>query len=184
MKYKFLDQRIDYDGSQLRSLFAYMSHEILGDSVIAFRGACDIPFENMADGEDVLAKSAIRGGDMLHFIMEEFGASLQLAVNRQRLFAAIVLEELRKFCPQRKMWRSGDDLYVDDGKLSISIATVSPVSALIHFAMNITNENTPVKTTSLQDLGIDPRSFADKVADRFLEEVRTMKEACCKVFPR
>jgi uncharacterized protein len=183
MHYKFIENKIKYDGQQLRSLFGYMDHGLLGDSMVAFEGACDIPFDHMVDGEDVRANSAIRGGHMLHFIVEMFGKDLELAVATQRLLASLVFEELIKsnFNDGGKLKRDGDDVFVGDGKLSISIATVSPVSALIHFAMNVTNENTPVKTACLNDLGLEPRVFADRLALRFLNEIKTIREACCKV---
>src|ERR1700677_5154553 len=130
MKYKFVSENLKYDGSQLRSLFGYLDHGILGDSFISFIGPCDIPFEHMVDGDDFLAKAEIRGGSMLHFIIEEFGKNLELAVTRQRLLAAIVHQALNEMVPTKKFTRTGDDIYVDGGKLSISIATVSPVSAL------------------------------------------------------
>jgi len=181
VQYKFVSDRLPYDGSQLRSLFGYLDHKILGDSFISFIGPCDIPFSNMVDGEDFLARSEIRGGLMLHFIIEEFGKTLELAVTRQRLLAAIVKDELSRACHEKGFSREGDDIYVDGGKLSISIATVSPVSALIHFALNITNENTPVKTSCLNDLEIGPKIFSDEVACKFLGEISSIGDACCKV---
>ena len=49
----------------------------------------------MVDGEDLLAKAAIRGDQMLHFIVEEFGKNLELAVTRQRLLSALVMEVVK-----------------------------------------------------------------------------------------
>ncbi len=181
MIYKFVDHKIDYDGSQLSSLFAYMNLKLMGDSIVAFLGGCNIPFENMVDGEDQLAKSEIRSAQMLHFIIEEFGKNLELAVAHQRLFAVIVHELLAKQLPHLKFYRTGDDIYLDDAKFSISIATVSPVSALIHFAVNVSNIDTPVKTICLRDLGLKEKEFADGVAGAFLEELQSMKQACTKV---
>ena len=34
---------IDYDGTQIRSLWAYREFGVQGDSIVAFRGACEIP---------------------------------------------------------------------------------------------------------------------------------------------
>jgi uncharacterized protein len=181
MQYKFVSENLAYDGSQLRSLFGYLDHKILGDSFISFIGPCDIPFSNMVDGEDFLAGSEIRGGLMLHFIIEEFGKTLELAVTRQRLLASLVREELARLLPNKSFIREGDDIYVDGGKLSISIATVSPVSALIHFAVNITNDNTPVKTAALNDFKISPKDFSDSLGAKFLSEVASIDQACRKV---
>ncbi len=191
MKFKYISKKIDYDGTQLKSLCAYLNHGLLGDSMIAFEGACDISFEHMVDGEDFLAGSKICGSHMLHFIVEEFGMSMELAVTRQRLLAALAFELIVQNQVNKSktsnddshnlLRREGDDIYVADGKLSISIATVSPVSALIHFAVNVSNEGTPVKTASLSDLGIKPSDFARDLGQAYLQEVTTIKEACCKV---
>ena len=50
--------------------------------------------------------------------------------------------------------REGDDIFVDGGKLSISIASVSLSSAKIHFALNLEDKGTPddVETIGLFDI--------------------------------
>lgn len=188
MKSLFIDKKFRYDGTQLHSLYAYLEHQILGDSVVAWQGACDISFDHMVDGEDLNAKSEIRGGDMLHFIIEKFDMKLNGAVYMQRLFAAhafdLVRENLAKngrLEDTKKLKREGDDIYFDDAKFSISIATVSPVSALVHFAVNVSNENTPVKTVSLSDFKIDPKTFANELINRFVLEASSAEEASMKV---
>ena len=182
----WLAEPLLYDGSQLTSRFAYMRFGLLGDSLVAWQGPCDIPFVHMVDGEDVRAQSPIRGSQMLHFIFEKFQTDLPEAVALQRLFAGLSADLLRQLSPRaRDLRREGDDLYLDvEGvarKLSISIATVSPVSALFHFAVNISNSGTPVPTLSLQDLGVEPRPFAEELMRRFALETTGIWEACCKV---
>ncbi len=188
MKSLFIDKKFPYDGTQLHSLFAYLEHQILGDSIVAWQGACDISFAHMVDGEDLNAKSEIRGGDMLHFIIEKFDMKLNGAVYMQRLLAAHAFDLVREKLASSgrledttKLKREGDDIYFADAKLSISIATVSPVSALVHFAVNVNNENTPVKTVSLSDFKIDPKSFASELLKRFTIEASTAEEASMKV---
>lgn len=177
-----------YDGTQLRSLFAYLEHGILGDSVVAWIGSCDVSFEHMVDGEDLRDESAIRGSEMLHLIVEKFDANLAEMVALQRLVSAIAkdLIEARKTSSAAvSLRREGDDLYFDqgdgEGKLSISIATVSPVSGLVHFALNISNQGTPVKTASLADLGIEPKAFANELLARISEEFKSIWQATRKV---
>ena len=183
MKTKFINNEFIYDGTQLRSLYAYLEHGLLGDSVVSWVGPCNVAFAEMVDGEDLLAKSEIRGARMLHFIVEIFNQSLFSAVALQRLFAAIGLDLLRAFAPAHaaQLKREGDDLYFGDGKLSISIATVSPSSALIHFAINCTNDGTPVKTAALSDLGVEPRAFADRAMAALAAELSGVSEATMKV---
>jgi hypothetical protein len=174
-----------YDGTQLRSLFNYLEHGILGDSVVAWIGPCHIDFEHMVDGEDLRAQAEIAGDQMVHFIFELFDCSLLAAVSAQRLFASIVLEHLRLRAPNtsiaHQLRRDGDDIFFAEKKLSISIATVSPVSALIHFAVNVVNEGTPVATLSLSDLGVRPQEFAETCLKLVTTELLTIREATQKV---
>ncbi|MBN8536626.1 MAG: DUF366 family protein [Deltaproteobacteria bacterium] len=185
MKTKWINKIIKYDGSQLRPLFAYENFNILGNSVLAWLGPCEIPFSNMKDLEDVLAVSPIRGGFMLHFIVEIFHQNLFSGVILQRLFASIVKDEIMEMLAVKKskykLFRDGDDIYSLDRKLSISIASQSVLSTQIHFAVNVTNEGTPVKTLCLEDLKIEPEVLAKKVLKKFQTEFDTIMEATMKV---
>ncbi len=193
MKTQFIEKTFKYDGSQLKSLFAYLNFGVEGDSIVAWQGACDIPFDKMLDGEDLRANSAIRGANMLHFIVEIFGISLAHAVASQRLLASLAGDLLRESSPvfsqsERALRRDGDDLYFIDAnreerKLSISIATVSPVSALIHFAVNVDNRDTPVRTASLNDFDVSVGPFAKHLLERFACEMESIERAARKVRP-
>lgn len=186
MKTQFIENEMTYDGSQLKSLFAYMNYGLLGDSVVSWIGPCNIPFDHMVDGEDLREQSPIQGDLMLHFIVEKFESSLLAAVSLQRLFASIVIDCLRDFSPRavmaEELFREGDDIFWRDKKLSISIATISPNSSMIHFALNVTNEGTPVKTLSLQDLEVNPKEFAHLVMENFQKEMSGILDATRKVF--
>ncbi|NUN07403.1 MAG: DUF366 family protein, partial [Bdellovibrio sp.] len=83
----------------------------------------------------------------------------------------------------KSLHRDGDDIYLDDRKLSISIATRSPVSVMVHFAMNVTNKGTPVKTLSLEDLKIDPRKVSEDLMALFKREFDSVLIATQKVRP-
>jgi hypothetical protein len=134
----------------------------------------------MVDGEDLRAHARIEGAKMVHFIIELFECPLFAAVNAQRLLASIVLEHLRTVTsvPLR---RDGDDIFSGNKKLSISIATASPVSSLIHFAVNVTNEGTPVETVSLENLGVNPSDFATVILEKFSSEMSSIRDATHKV---
>lgn len=185
MQIKWLGRIQPYDGTQLRSLFGYMETGLLGNSCVCFRGACEISFEHMVDGEDVRAESPIRGSDMLHFIAEFFHQNLFSAVAFQRIIADLARTAVDELSQGRiKLSRSGDDLYWEtEKKFSISIASVSPVSQMIHFAVNISNEGTPVKTSSLQDFGIDPEAFGNLLLKKISDEFASILEATMKVKP-
>lgn len=185
---KFIEKEFLYDGSQLRSLFAYLDHKVLGDSIVAWVGPCDIPFEHMVDGEDLLTKSEIRGARMVHFIIEKFQATLPEMVALQRLLASIVIDVIAlkdESAVRFPIRRDGDDVYVHlldgEGKLTISIATVSPSSGLIHFGVNVTNEGTPVKTAALENLRFAAREFAELVMSAFAAECNSIRDASMKV---
>lgn len=173
-----------YNGTQLRSLHSYMRWGLLGDSIVAWRGPCNVPLSHMVDGEDARAKSAIRGDDMVHFIVELFAKDLVFAVAMQRLMASHAQSLIREIVGDQGPYlsRSGDDLYVGERKLSISVATKSPVSSLIHFALNVVNDGTPVPTISLSDFSVDPKDFASELMARIVDEYHSIVQATCKVF--
>ena len=187
MQSHYIEKKFAYDGTQLRSLYAYLDHGILGPSIISWQGPCSISFDHMVDGEDLLAKAVIQGDEMLHFIIEVFDRDLFSGVLLQRLFASITRDYLqanaRTVLGGDHLHRDGDDIYLGDRKLSISIATKSPVSVMVHFAMNVTNQGTPVKTLSLQDLKLEPRRVAEDLMTLFRKEFISIATATQKVRP-
>ena len=202
MKTKFLNQTLKYDGSQLRSLFAYLDHEVMGDSIVSWEGPCDVSLDHMVDGEDFKAGAKIYSESMLHFIIEIFGAPLKEMTLVQRLFSEIVARTIYEYSKgQVYLHRQGDDLYCLDGensefrlarknfdeKFNVSVATVSPTSGLIHFGLNIDSQGTPVKTYSLQklisecEIQLTPKSLAFRLMEKFKEEYNHTQRAICKV---
>lgn len=181
LKTHFIQDDMLYDGSQLSSHFAYKKLHICGDSIVGFHGPCNIPEENMADLEDVIENDEIYSNNMLHFIGEFFFNSLYEVILYQRIFASIIKDELKKRT-QSIIIRDGDDLFVKDRKLSISIATSTGLSNMFHFAMNTDTKNTPVDTVSLHELGIDDiYSFALDIMKLFKKEIANAEFARCKV---
>jgi len=177
---RLLDERIDYDGSQLSSLFAYRTAGLAGDSIVAFRGACRVTDETIVDVEDQRAGARIEGDDMLHFIAERFDERLEAMVLRQRLFGRLVADAIEERSDASVVVR-GDDLFIGTGKLSISVATVSPVSALFHFGLNIDQAGTPVETAALNDLSIAWEEAAAAALERYEVETRDVAFAARKV---
>lgn len=167
MKTKFIEQILSYTGEQLRSNFAYTQFNIIGDSIISFCGPCDIPLDKMVDLEDVKDKAKIYSESMLHFIIEYHNGDLEKAILKQLMLATIVSEVMNGIKPELNIKRSGSDLYDQDAKVSISIATITPLSSLIHFGINISSSNTPVKTKGLHDYGLDPRDVAKSVMEKY-----------------
>lgn len=185
MKVKYLKKirGEKYTGEQLRPLYAYLEHGILGNSVVSWIGPCAVDSEHMVDGEDLLANAKIEGSEMLHFIFEIFDQTLVSGVFLQRLFATIIRDILVELSPIKgvQIQRKGDDLFFNSGKLSISIATKSTSSVLVHFALNVTNLGTPVKTSCLKDLKVDPEKLAERALKSISREYLDIVEATYKV---
>ncbi|AQS59125.1 DUF366 family protein [Desulforamulus ferrireducens] len=178
-----VEQPLTYDGRQLSSLFAFRNFGLQGDSVVIFRGGCQVALTEMVDLADVRANAPIYSEDMLHFIIEHFEQDLEKTVIRQRLLIAIIKDVLQDKTGSQ-LTRRGDDLYLGTNKLSVSIATASPVSTMIHTGLNISSQNTPVPTVGLADLGLkegDILSLGRSIAEAYVAETNSIHLARCKV---
>lgn len=174
-------ERETYDGTQLHSLWAYRTFGVQGDSLVTFRGACEVNRDRMVDLEDLRQGARIAGPDMLHFIVEHFDMDLEKGVLRQRLLAVRAAEELRRLSG-RSVDRQGDDLFVGDGKLSISIATLTPVSTKIHFAVNLLPAtDVGVKTAGLEELGVETEVFRKALSEGYNGELADVVDARTRV---
>lgn len=183
MKTLWLDQSTLYNGTQLYSRWIQQTTGAEGNAIAAFIGKADVPITNMVDLEDVARNAPIYSKEMLHFIVEIFDKNLEKMVLRQRLFMTIIEEELKKYPSCKNIRREGDDLYDGDAKLSVSIATTSPVSGLIHTGLNIVSDGTPVLTKGLRDYEIHPKTLALKIMGCFAAELNSIRHATTKVRP-
>ena len=181
MKTKFINEEVKYIGSQLAPHWIYKNYKIQGDAIVAFIGECEVKLSEMVDIEDVINNEPIYSKSMLSFITEQFGVNLVEGVFRQRLLICIIKELLE----ERGIFvvRNGDDLMINGRKLSVSIATKSMTSILIHTGLNILSENAPVAASGLtSELGInDIEEFARDVMKRYSEEIDDIKLASTKV---
>ncbi len=173
---------LTYSGQQLRSHWIFDRFGLLGDAIVAFIGPCGVDPHHMVDLVDVAAGDVIRSRSMLHFIAEFFTAPLEVTILRQRLLVALA-GDLLAAAGVVSLRRSGDDLYVRDRKLSVSIATASAVSTLIHLGINIDPEGAPVPAIGLQELNVEPQGFAGELMDGFAAELRSIALARAKVRP-
>lgn len=181
MKTLFLDREIKYIGSQLAPHWIYKNFKIQGDAIVAFCGECEVKLTEMVDIEDVINDEPIYSKYMLSFISEQFNIELVEGVFRQRLLMCCIKEALEK--RGFKVSRNGDDLFVNDKKLSVSIATKSITSVLIHTGVNILSEGAPIPVSGLEsDLGIkDVKEFAQEVMTAYSEEIDDIVLASTKV---
>lgn len=177
------ESRIDYDGSQLAPHWVYQRFDILGDALVAFAGEARVDLAHMVDLEDVKKKAPIYSPDMLHFIGEWFEDSLDSAILRQHLLVCEIYECLLER-GITGLSRTGNDIYYKGRKFSVSIATRSQVSCLMHAAVNIRTEGTPIPTSGLAELDIEPLGFAAEVLERFARDSEIWQRARVKVLPR
>ena len=183
VKHQLAEEKMEYTGAELRSHFIRDRFGIEGDAIVAFRGECRVSGERLVDQEDFEAGETVWGDDMMHFIVEIFGIGLPHVTAVQRLLCAAAKDVVDSAAGQLAVERRGDDLFVGSGKLSVSVATVSPVSGLIHMGLNVTAEGVPVEAACLKDLGLEPDKIALEVIQKFVEEVDSVDHATHKVRP-
>lgn len=181
MKFYFDEKTRPYTGKELSPLRNYLEYGLLGNSVAAWIGPCNVEFSEMVDGEDVRAGHTIAADSMLHFVIELFDVQLSTAVVLQRLFAQMIIDEFQSPSSPNDFLRNGDDVFYKNKKLNISIATRSINSVLVHVGINVTNEGTPIATAALSDLKTEPQAFALRLMDRLANEWQDILNATYKV---
>ncbi|MBE6503189.1 DUF366 family protein [uncultured Methanobrevibacter sp.] len=189
--HKHIDEIFEYDGSQINPSWAFQEFGIYGSSIITWIGPVNITPDNLKDFADVGLE--IKSKNMINFICEFFDqqpTNMRVAYLRQRLLVMIFREILTEYGIESK--REGDDIFVNGGKLSISIASVSLSSAKIHFALNLEDKGTPgdVDTIGLFDIkdSDDNQIFNnDNLLDlinntvrRFIDELETIENDISK----
>ena len=178
------DRHMAYTGRELRSHWLRETFGLTGDAIAAFLGPCEVAPQDMVDLDDTLAGGGIRAALMLHFIAEHFDTDLERAVLRQRLLVALACEALREaVAPAHRgaLTRRGDDLFVGERKLTVSIATASPVSTLIHLGINVDPAGAPVAAVGLAEMGADATALARNLMKAYARELAGVSAARCKV---
>lgn len=186
MKLMKLEPGLRYDGNQIKPMWAFQNLGVKGSSIVSWIGPMNIRPDELIDYEDVGLE--IKSDEMVHFIIEHFDvqpADMRLCYHRQRILVMIVLDLLQKM--GIKTYRKGDDLYCDDGKLTVSIATCSASSMKIHFAMNLTTTGTPkdVETAGLLECSreLDMNGISklpDKISETYIDEIQDIEEDIAK----
>lgn len=189
MHTKFLEEEIKYTGNELAPHWIYKKFHLQGDAVVSFCGECEVKLTEMVDIEDVINNEPIYSKSMLSFIVEHFNIGLVEGVIRQRLLICIIKEVLESLLTTYNspltVTRSGDDLFVGDKKLSVSIATKTLTSVLIHLGINIDATGAPVNASDLNSLGIsDIKGFSEKVMVKYSQEIDDIILASTKVIGR
>jgi hypothetical protein len=179
----FKEAEIPYDGTPLAPHWIYRKFNLLGDALVAFVGPAKVDLDQMVDLEDVKQNAPIYSPKMLHFLGEWFIDSLETGILLQHLFVGNVYQRLWER-GGRDLSRKGNDLFYDQRKMSVSIATRSPVSVLFHMGINIETEGTPIPTSGLKELWIDPWDLASEVFEKFQQDIQGFKKARVKVLSR
>ena len=188
--HKHIDEIFEYDGSQINPSWAFQEFGIYGSSIITWIGPVNITPDNLKDFADVGLE--IKSNYMANFICEFFDQQppkMRIAYLRQRLLVMIFREILTEYGVQTE--REGDDIFVDGGKLSISIASVSLSSAKIHFALNLEDKGTPsdVETIGLYDIRVNGRQvftednlldLINKTVTKFIDELEIIEKDISK----
>lgn len=180
---RFITDTITYDGTQLSSLWAFRKFGLQGDSIVSFQGPCRVNISEMVDLEDVKNNAPIYSEKMLHFIIEHFDLDLEKTIIRQRLLIAIIKDAVQQYTGA-VLRRDGDDLFYNGKKLSVSIATLTPVSTMIHTALNVLSVNVPVPAVGLADLGLafeKVPALGDAICGLYAGECIEILMARCKV---
>ena len=185
--HKHVDEIFEYDGSQINPSWAFQEFGIYGSSIVTWIGPVNITPDNLKDFADVGLE--IKSDYMVNFICEFFDQQMRVAYLRQRLLVMIFREILTEYGIQTK--REGDDIFVDGGKLSISIASISLSSAKIHFALNLEDKGTPsdVETIGLYDIKVNGEQvfnqnnlldLINKTVKNFINELKTIENDISK----
>lgn len=176
----FIKDDLRYTGTQLVPHWIYRNFKVQGDAIVAFVGEVEVKLTEMVDIEDVLANEPIYSKKMLNFIIEHFDLPLCEGICRQRIFIAIIKETLE--AREKKITRDGDDLFYEGRKLTVSIATKSPTSTLIHTGVNILKEGAPIEVSCLDEMNIgNIEEFAQEIMERYKKEIESVKIALTKV---
>ena len=184
MHTKFIEEKIKYTGKELSPHWIYRKFNLQGDAIVAFCGECEVKLDEMVDVEDVINNEPIYSKLMLNFIVENFNIGLVEGVLRQRLLITLIKEVLEEMTSEPVL-RKGDDLFVQGKKLSVSIATKSLTSVLIHTGININPAGAPIEAIGLDFLKIsDIKQFAQKIMLKYSKEIDDIILASTKVSGR
>ena len=188
--HKHVDEIFEYDGSQINPSWAFQEYGIYGSSIITWIGPVNITPDNLKDFADVGLE--IKSNYMVNFICEFFDQqppNMRVAYLRQRLLVMIFREILAEYGITTR--REGDDIFVCNRKLSISIASISLSSAKIHFALNLEDKGTPddVETIGLYDIKVNNQqifnednliNLINETVNRFINELETIENDISK----
>lgn len=195
------NEEIVYKGHQLAPMFVYNKTQGTAN-IVFFRGPMTLDTSDMVDAEDVVNNDNIRSRDAINILAELPFVELVGGVALQRMMIRKITDVLQGAIPNI-YWRiEGDDIKFRTSpipvgvkpeykKLSVSIATKSPASVLIHIGLNITaGPDAPSFAGSLTDMSDAYKQDAEiynlmrNMADAITMELNDIYEASMKVLPK
>lgn len=180
-KYRTLKEELGYRGPELRTGFVAERTGLAGDAAAVFIGPCRVATGDLVDLDDARAGETIVAARMLHVIVEHPGADLTSTVLRQRIMVAILCDILRGHGVTAE--RSGDDVFVDGRKLTVSIAAPGPAGCAIHLGINVDPDGAPVPAVGLAELGVNEAHLGEELMTAYKREIESAAYAENKVRP-
>ena len=180
MKIVLLDRPVTYDGLQLATAFVDEHGGGEDDVGVLFEGEADVPVAHLVDLEDRDAGAFIYSPWMAHVILEHRGMDLRSGVFAQRLLMRLMSDWISRRAGVALDVR-GDDLYLEERKLSVSVATASPRGVLVHAAVNVRADGAPVPALGLSDLRLNARDFLSAIGRCYADELESVAHAMAKV---
>jgi len=176
MKSLYTKDKIKFTGEQLEAHWTFNRFDLLGDSILAFVGPCEVDERYLIGADHFKKKTQVKSEMMLHFLVEHFDQDLEKAILRQKLLMSILKDKLNHRLGGDVFQRWGNDIFEQDFKLTVSTVTKTPVSTKIHVGINVSAKNVPVKAKGLSDYGIDPDDIAEVVMNQYRLDMRRIKE--------
>jgi len=176
-----VENEIEYTGRELRSGWVCEASGLEGEAAVGFVGPCRVNNEDLVDMEDAEAGTFIEARSMAHVLAEHPGCTISEGVLRQRMLVCLLCEILGERLEGVR--RSGDDVYYDGRKLTVSIAAPSPGGCMIHLGVNVRPEGAPVPAVGLDEMGVDPHALLRRLLNDYARELRSCVHAQTKVRP-
>ncbi|MFP4458917.1 MAG: DUF366 family protein [Candidatus Zixiibacteriota bacterium] len=173
---KILNREMSMTKDALFPQWALDKFDIIGDSIVAFKGPFDMTEEEFYNlSEKRPGELKLSGKEMLHFIIEHFNNKISLSVYRQYLLVSIVEEKLVRRKTKVGIIRWGEDIYDEDKILSVSVITANAVSTKIHLGLFIEDdEDNGIR--GLKHFDILPEEFAEIAVSQYRAEFKRLAD--------
>lgn len=175
------NEKFTYTGDELKPHFNFMRYGLKGSSLSIACGPCEVQNTELVDLQDQKEGEFIKSTEMIHFLGEFYGLGIKEGVFLQCYFISVFKDLLNLEFGENKVKQSGNDLFIDDKKLSVSIVAPSIGSVLMHFGVNINSKGAPVSAVGLSEYKVDSDLIISKFIAIWEKEWKRLSFACTKV---